>query len=55
MDDPKPQEKKYYEGPEAVHRFEGIVKQAISVTPRELKKRDEAWRKEKKSQKAKAR
>ncbi len=51
MDDLKShQDKKdYYKGEEAARRFDKVVYCALSVTPSELKKRDEAWKKRKKS------
>ena len=55
MDDVKPvPEKEFHEGPEVARRFEGIVKQAVSISSAEIKKRDEAWRKERQAKRRKS-
>jgi hypothetical protein len=55
MNDPKPQAKEYHEGEQAAKRFEGLVKRAVSVSPAEIQKRNEAWKKERKRQHKRAR
>jgi membrane-bound lytic murein transglycosylase MltF len=48
MDDVKPPEKAYEEGEQAARQFEGLVKRAVTVSPAEVKKRQDRWEKEKK-------
>ena len=55
MDDPKLRPQEYHEGEDAVRRFEGLIKRAVAVSPAEIKKRDEDWKKERKAQHKKVR
>jgi hypothetical protein len=57
MDDakPHPDPRDYHEGRKAAENFIGAVKQILSVSPAELKKRHKEWEKKRKSHRAKAR
>ena len=49
MDEPKPSTKEYHEGKQAARQFESLVKRAVTVSPEEIKRRDEEWKKERKA------
>jgi len=56
MDDtkPHPDPRDYHEGTQAAENFKAAVKQVLSVSPEELKKRHKKWEKARAKQKRKA-
>jgi len=51
MDNPKPHFPECHEGPEAARRFTDFVRRLIAVPREEIKKREEAWKKMRKTAK----